>query len=229
VIEREPSVNAIESPSPDVGKASVGAKISETYNRLRERDLFRPLLTAKKSGISVDETAVGVFPLNGIGGLPPIGKGDLFAVPKGEIVTQKTLGNWIYVGYSSANGMPTALVENKTDHQGQMVQAGDRLEDATVVSVSPQGIRFLKSDKGILLVITNPADLAKEAASKAAKVAQAAPPGGNGAPAPPPQGNPAPSGPSPNGPPPGGPPPNVAASGPTPAPALPPGVMIKKG
>jgi hypothetical protein len=230
--ERDLSADSLETPTSEIAKGGAGTKIAETYNRLRERDLFRPLITTKKSGISVEENAIGVFPLSGIGGLPPLGKGDLFAIPKGPLVSQKTLGPWIYVGYSSANGAPTALVENKTDHQGQMVQAGDRLEDATVVSVSPQGVRFLKSDKGILLLITNPADLAKDAAKTGAKVAQGPSPNGNGSPSPPPQGGPPPSGPGPNGPSPGGPPPNVAVPMPNSVPmSAPPkeALMMRKG
>jgi hypothetical protein len=218
----------IESPSPRVVRGSAGAKVADTYNRLRERDLFRPLVSAKKSGISVDESDVGVFPIGGIGGLPPLGKEDFFALPKGPLTSQKTLGDWIYVGYSSEDGAPTGLVEKKTDHQGQMIRAGDRLDDATVVSVSPEGVRLIKSDKGIVLAITNPADLAKEAAKSAAKVAQGPSPNGKGSPAPPAPGGP-PPGSNPGSAPPGVPPPNVAVPGPIPASAPPPGLILRKG
>ncbi|MBW3625478.1 MAG: hypothetical protein KY468_18945 [Armatimonadetes bacterium] len=223
------------SASPREAASALGSSAESTkrpvrplaaYDRLRQRNLFNPLVKPDTASLSPSEEILGLPPLDsGLPALPPLGRGGLFpsaALPASAkpLPTQNALGSWAYVGYASEDGLPGAVLENKAERQGRIVRVGDRVEGALITGITRQRLLLQRNGKSFLLLLTDPLEAAKNA--KPASPANAAPPG---APAPPkpgaaPPGGPnpgPPSGPSPAPAPPQGGPPRPA-TGPTPAP-----------
>jgi hypothetical protein len=184
-----------------------------SYARLRQRPLFKPLVKTNTGSAVTGDGTLGILPLDGLTGLPPMGLG-LF--PSGKpLPVQPTLGPWTYVGYASVDGSAGAVLENKSDHKGRSIQIGDVIEEATVTGISPENVRLTRKGKSFLLKKTDPTEPAKVATVPAP--ASGAPPHGPGG-TPPSGGPPSPSGNA--SPPPGAPPTNAPASLALPPPAV---------
>lgn len=198
-----------------------------TYNRLRQRNLFRPLVSdaPAPSALAPLEAPLGLLPMSaGVGGLPPAGSSPFVLSGKGKpLPSQKSLGPWTFVGYVTEDGVPKAVLENKKERLGRGVGVGDRVEGAMVTGISRSSIRLMRNDQAFLLLLVDPLEAAKNAPSPPAVGGPGAAPGS------PPSGPPKPGGPTPAGPagsppPPnsGGPPrPNGAAAPPAASPAPP--------
>jgi hypothetical protein len=157
-----------------------------SYNRLMNRDLFKPIVgVAQGAGGEGEWSAtLGVLPL-GVKGLGLLPSADGFSqdLIGGSYVTQNTMGPWAYVGFSTEDGVPFALLEDKSNHQGRRVQAGDKVEGATALSVARQGIRFIKGESRILLAFSDAMETKKAGNAPKAESKPAAGPA-NGAPPP---------------------------------------------
>ena len=180
------------------------------YHRLSSRNVFRPLLSRSLSLNPANQPVsgpprvpgapLGLLPIGvDVSHLPP-GSGRFFG-PGSEsaLPVQQSLGPWTYAGYSSEDGVPSAVLENKAKREGRAVHIGDRVEGARVVGISRESIRFLKEGKAFRLVLMDAMEALKTAKppTPGAATAPGSPPSPSGTPAP---GSPAPGSPAPGTP-----------------------------
>lgn len=115
-----------------VGADSVRVTLGD-YDVVTQRNLFMPAVLHDGPGASAVQQAALLATK-----LPASLKHD-----ETEATAQaQAASSWIYAGYATVDGNPTAIIENRSTKRAVYLSAGQTLDGAAVISISPQVVRL---------------------------------------------------------------------------------------